>query len=97
MFEDLIRKIEDLNGSHDIPLSALFTDEFVLLNTDFSSISEMIDASGFSAQTSEDFANIPDDKWEKHVVQHSRFTSWEEMKGAAAKLWVSRKLGLQET
>jgi len=47
MLEDLIRKIKDLDGSHDIPLSELFTDEFVLLNTDFSSISEMIAASGF--------------------------------------------------
>ena len=97
MLEDLIRKIEDLDGSHDIPLCELFTDEFVLLNTDFSSISEMIAASGFSVQTSEDFANIPDDEWDNHVCQHSRFTSWDEMKGAAAKLWVSRKLGLQET
>ena len=97
MLEELVRKIEDLDGSHDIPLSEFFTDEFVLFNTDFNSISEMIDASGFSVQTSEDFANIPDDEWEKHVCQHYRFTSWEEMKGAAAKLWVSGKLGLQET
>lgn len=97
MLENLIRKIEDLDGSHEIPLSELFTDEFVLLNTDFSSISEMIAASGFSVQTSEDFANIPDDEWEKYVCQHSRFTSWEDMKGAAAKLWLSRKLGSQET
>ncbi len=97
MFDDLIRKIEDLDGSHQIPFSDLFTVEFMLLNTEYSSISEMIAASGFSVQSSEDFANIPDGEWDRHVRQHSRFVSWEEMKGSAVKLWVSGKLGLQGT
>ena len=97
MLEDLIRKIEDLDGSHKIPFSDLFTDEFMLFNTDFGSISEMIAASGFSVQTSEDFAQIPDAEWNNHVCQYSRFASWDEMKGMAAKLWVARKLGLEET
>jgi hypothetical protein len=97
MFEDLIRKIEDLDGSHQIPFSDLFTDEFMLLNTEYCSISDMIEASGFSVQSSEDFAKIPDGEWDRHVCQHSRFPSWEEMKGSAVKLWVSGKLGLQGT
>jgi len=97
MFDDLIRKIEDLDGSHQIPFSDLFTDEFMLLNTEYSSISGMIAASGFLIQSSEDFAKIPDGEWDRHVRQHSGFVSWEEMKGSAVKLWVSRNLGLQGT
>lgn len=95
MLEDFIRKIEDLNGSHEVPFCEIFTDEFMLFNTDFRSISEMITASGFVVQTSGDLARIPDAEWDKHICEHSRFSSWEEMKGAAVKLWVARKLGLE--
>jgi len=97
VFEDLVRKIEDLDGQHQIPFSDLFTDEFMLLNTEYCSISEMIEASGFSVQSSEDFAKIPDDEWDSHVRRHSRFASWEEMKGSAVQLWISGQLGIQGT
>lgn len=92
---DLQRKAEQLDGKHSVSFTELFTDEFMLRNTDFPSVDSMFEASGFKVESSEDFAAIPDEEWDRFVQERTRFASWDEMKNSAAKEWAARRMGLE--
>lgn len=101
MFEDLIRKLQDvtrraeeLDGQHSVPFTELFHDEFMLRSTDFPSIQDMFSASDFQLSSTEDLAAIPDGEWDAFVRDSTRYDSWEEMKSAAVREWVTRRLGI---
>ncbi|HLE03118.1 MAG TPA: hypothetical protein VI729_00670 [Anaerolineales bacterium] len=91
---DLQRKAAELHGEHSIPISDLFPDPFMVANTDFAKIQDMLDASGFPASTSEEFSAIPDDQWDAFVASRTKFPSWQAMLDAGTAEWVSLKLGL---
>lgn len=91
---DLQRRAEELDGTHEIPFSELFGPAFLRKHTDFSSLDEMMAASGFKVETPEDFAAIPDAEWERFITSRTRFHSWEEMQKRAVEEWGARKLGL---
>jgi hypothetical protein len=91
---DLMAKAAELNGEHSVPISDLFPDAFMIEYTDFRTTQEMLDASGFPANTSEEFSAIPDDLWDAFVVSRTRFPSWQAMLEAGTAGWVSRRLGL---
>jgi hypothetical protein len=102
VFEDALRKLnelqrkaEQMNGQHSVPLGELFPEEFMLRQTDFSSIAGMIDASGFPVVTGDDFAAIPREVWDAFVKERTRFLSWEEMRATAMREWATRQLGLR--
>ncbi|MFB3766582.1 MAG: hypothetical protein ACE14P_15240 [Methanotrichaceae archaeon] len=62
--------------------------------TDYSSIDEMFDASGFKVESNEDFDKIPVDKLDKFIKEHTKFPTWEKMIGTAGEEYVIHKLGL---
>ena len=99
MFDDFLkditrlqRRLERIEGTQSVSFADLFTDEFMLLHSDFQSISAMLDASGFRVESAEDFAAIPADEWDAFIKARSRFESWEAMRGAAGAEWMSRQL-----
>lgn len=92
---DLQRKAEQLDGKHSVSFTELFTDEFMLRNTEFPSVDLMFEASGFKVESSEDFAAITDEEWGSFVRERTRFDSWDEMKNAAVKEWAARRMGLE--
>lgn len=92
---DLQQKAEQLDGHHSVPLHELFPDEFMLHNTEFASIDELFEASGFKVETEEDFAYIQDDEWNVFISERTRFASWDEMKDAAALEWAKQRLELE--
>ena len=101
MFDDVLRKLHELqrraqriDGQHQISFDELFPDEFMLRNTEFPSVDEFISASGFTVESADDFAAIPDDPWDDYVRQRTRFASWAEMQQAAAEEWITRQLKL---
>lgn len=62
-------------------------------HTQFANAEEMFEASGFSIETQEDFAAIPDDKWDEFIRSISSFPDWHTMLGEASKGWAARQLG----
>lgn len=91
--DNLRRGAEALEGEHSIPLTELFPVDFLRKHTEFESLEDMFQASGFMVESREDFEKIPDDEWDDFVRSHTRFSSWKEMRDAALKKWVTRKLG----
>jgi len=92
---DLQRKVEQLDGKHSIAFAELFSDEFMLRNTEFATIDSLFKESGFRVESNEDFAAIPAEEWEVFIRERTRFASWEEMKNAAAREWAMRRLELK--
>jgi hypothetical protein len=92
--EGLEQRAKDLNGTHELKFEEILTSEFMNKYTDYFSINEMLDASGFKIESNEDFDKIPVDKLDEFIKEHTRFPSWEEMIGTAGEEFVVRKLGL---
>ena len=92
--ESLSRRLEELDGTHELSLPELFPPRFMSRHTSFQTIDEMMDASEFPTGSAEDFAAIPDDEWDRYVAETTQFSDWDEMKGAAAKEWASARLAL---
>ena len=61
--------------------------------TDFSTIDEMFQESGFLIDSVDTFKEIQDDEWDNFIKNRTRFPNWDEMLGNAAKEWVARQLG----
>lgn len=93
--EDLKRKAEALDGEHEIPFSELFSSEFMTRYTDFASLDEMFQASGFVIESQDDFKAVPDDEWENFIKTRTQFSSWKDMRVTALKEWTARKLGFK--
>lgn len=93
--EDLGRKARALDGQHRVPFGELFIPAFMIQWTDFSSLDEMVRASGFKVESAEDFEAIPDNEWDEFVKTRTRFPNWKEMMEAASGEWVRQKLGLE--
>jgi hypothetical protein len=90
--KSLQKRLEELKGTHQVPFNEVFSPDFMIEFTDFTSIDEMFEASGFKAETEEDFAAIPDDEFDVFVVRTTRFASWDEMRAEAGKRWTRNKL-----
>ena len=100
-FDELERKLQQLaenaeamDGEHAVPLTELFPPTFMARNTDFATIEEMFEASGFTVATPEDFAAIPDTDWDAFIASRTRFSDWRSMQEKAATDWISRGIGL---
>lgn len=90
--QKLQKRLEELDGSHQIPFDEMFEPAFMIEFTDFTSIDEMFEASGYKVENDEDFAAIPDAEWDQFVARTTRFASWEEMQQEAGNRWVQKKL-----
>ncbi len=88
----LAKKLD--GGEHQIPLTELFTEDFITRHTSFSSIDELLNASKFAIETEEDFAAIPDAEWDCYIRSVSSFDSWSSMLVTATEEWTIKRLGL---
>lgn len=91
--EQMQRAAQELDGTHEIPFSELFTPAFMHKYTIFSSFDELLEAGNFHAETSEEFEAIPDEPFDKHIAATTRFATWEDMLEKATELYVTKKLG----
>ena len=89
--ETLKRNAQNLSGP--VAFEDLFPPEFMRRYTDFKTIDEMADASGWKVESTEDFEAIPDAEWDAFVKARTRFEDWEEMQGKAAEEYATRRLG----
>ena len=92
--KDLERNAEATGGTPDIPLTELFPVGFLTKYTDFSSLEEMVQTSGFEIASREDVQNIPEAEWNDFIARHTQFSNWEQMQQTAAVEWATRQLGL---
>lgn len=98
---ELSKKVGDFSKSlgpdgqgRKVPIGDILTPAFVSKHTGFSDVDEMLRASGFEIRTTEDFAAVPDGRWDEFIRSISSFPDWSSMLGAAGKEWIVNKLDL---
>ena len=92
--DELASKAGELDGKQDVPMNELLNEAFVSKHTRFANADEMFVASGFKIESQDDFAAVPDDKWDEFIQSVSTFPDWNAMLGEAGTEWTAKKLGL---
>jgi hypothetical protein len=91
---DIAERARKIDGTRSVPVTELLTPNFVSQYTRFNTAEELFAASGFKAETADDFKSIPDADWDAYIRSASDFPDWETMLGAAVKEWTKHQLGL---
>lgn len=73
-------------------MSDLFTSDFIQNYTDFDTFEGFLENSEWEVETQEDFEDIPEDKFDEYVDQHTGFDSWETMLSVSGREYVMRQL-----
>lgn len=89
--QQLQNRVQELAGTHEVPLSDLLSREFLQGHTSFSSFDELLKAGGFHADTTEEFEAIPETELDAHVARCSAFSTWHEMLEEAAAEYFQRR------
>lgn len=88
----LKNNIKAMSETSQIKLKDFMTPKFISECSSFNDINHLFDESGFSIECKEDFEAIPDDKWNKFIVENTSFSSWEEMQKEAMNIYVKEQL-----
>ena len=94
--KDLERNAKKLQGTHNVPLSELFSPSFIRRYTRFSSLDDLgrkAEERGFTLESQADWDNLPKDVWDAFIAEHSQFSSWQEMLNEGAADYTKRQLG----
>ncbi len=75
-------------------LNELVNDSFISNCSSFSNLDDLFKASGFKAESQEDFDAIPDDEWDSFISSNTSFNNWQDMLQAAEAEWTKKKIGL---
>ena len=75
----------------DPHLLDLLDPAFMKNYTDFSSLGEMLEASGFTIESEQDFHSLPRAEWHAFIQGRTRFRSWSELQARAAEEWAARQ------
>ena len=90
---DKLRKnLLELSDTNEVKLVDLMNSGFVSSCSQYSSLEELIDASGFKVESKEDFEAIPDEAWEKFIKSNTIYESWSEMQKAAVIVYTKTNL-----
>ena len=90
----LTQKVHELDGQK-IPMSEVLTSDFISRSTKFSSLEELLEASGFKIESQDDFAAIPVDDLDRFIRSNSLFDSWNALLSTAGSEWAKKKLGFE--
>lgn len=63
-------RLERIPAEQEIPISELFPTEFLARYTQFGSLEEMFEASGFVVETAEDFDRVRGAEWDDFIRDH---------------------------
>jgi len=76
-------------------MSEVLTGDFISRSTRFSSLEELLEASGFMIESQDDFAAIPVDDLDRFIRSNSPFDSWNALLSTAGSEWAKKKLGFE--
>lgn len=93
MFEKAQKQLDKLVSLGDrVSFTDIFPPQFISEHSNFRTIEELFDKSGFKVESAEDFEAIPDNEWETFIIQNTNFSSWEDMQKSAGNSLIQRTL-----
>jgi hypothetical protein len=88
----LSENARNLDGRNQVSFAELFTRDFMMKYTSFTSFEQLLESGNFVVNSLEDFEDIPDDVFDRHIRSVTKFSSWQEMLIKASEEWVKEKL-----
>lgn len=92
--DDLPTADEVMEGRDEVPITELFTEEFMAEYTDFDTFEGMVAASPSDATSVDELSLVSDRTWDEFVAETTVFADEEEMVLAVRDRWVAEQLGL---
>ncbi len=95
-FKKVKKNLEEIKNLEGIPITELFTSDFMRNHTEVDSFENFIFKSGLvnpdKVITPEVFEAIPDKEMDEYVAKQTSFSSWEEMLVTAKKENIETRL-----
>lgn len=83
----------DLEGTSSVSFEELFNQSFMKKYTTCNSFEDFLELGNFVVESQDDFKAIPDEEFDTHVSDNTKFKNWEDMMGTAAEEYAAKKLG----
>lgn len=83
--------IKEVEKPHSYSFREIFTDDFIEEYTNSKNIQEFLYRSGFDF-SQDAKAKMDSAEFSEYVAKNTKFSSWEEMKVAASKILLSKKI-----
>jgi len=91
--KDMERKARELEKGVNVSFEELFNENFMSKYTKFNSFEDFLTAGNFDVESQEDFEAIPDEEFDAHVANNSKFNDWSNMMNTAGTEYTATKLG----
>jgi len=88
-------ELEKMEGTHIIPMEEVLNPDFMIRFTNFSSFDDLIEKSGYTVETEEDFERIPDKEWDEFISANTQFLSWQDMLDLAGKEYFQQQFNIE--
>lgn len=89
----LSENAQSISGTHEYSFKEIFSEEFMIEHTKFSTIGEFLLSSPEKISNSEEFEKADESILDAYVSEQTKFKTWEEMMSAAAQILIMKKLG----
>lgn len=90
----LSENAQSISGTHEYSFKEIFSDEFMIEHTNFSTIDEFLLSSPEKISNVEEFQKADESILDAFVSEQTKFETWKEMMSAGAQILIMKKLGL---
>lgn len=90
--DELRRRVDAISSPQQVPLSELFSSDFMSEHSTFTTFEQMVNESPFAVKSAEDFKAIPSADWNSYVQHSTTFASWQDMIKDAGIRWMKKRL-----
>ena len=91
--DQLSENAQSVAGTHEYSFTEVFSDEFMIEHTNFSTIDEFLLSSPEKIYNAEEFEKADESILDVFVSEQTKFDTWKEMMSAAAQILIMKKLG----
>lgn len=92
LLNNLIIEVNDIDAGCITQLSTLLSPEFIMENSSFNDLDELIIASGLKSKYLNSKDLFSSEEWGAFIIKNTIFYSWNEMKIKAAIIYIKYKL-----
>lgn len=91
--DQLSENAQSVAGTHEYSFTEVFSDEFMIEHTNFSTIDEFLLSSPEKISNAEEFEKADESILDVFVSEQTKFDTWKEMMSAAAQILIMKNLG----
>lgn len=91
--DQLSENAQSVSGTHEYSFKEVFSDEFMIENTNFSTIDEFLLSSPEKISNAEEFEKADESILDIFVSEQTKFDNWKDMMSSAAQILIMKKLG----